>query len=145
MKIVIYYSSTCRTKSVWLSFSVELKIILNIARVQRALDPIDFNCMDQNTETVSLWRRKEYQINFGGNSDAHFFHLMNGSLISSWLDQQKSITLNEIALVSRSQTFRLTAEGLGTLAVLKGQGPSKRLYDWQVKKMLMFSFVPCHV
>ncbi len=38
-------------------------------------------------------RRKEYQMNFGGNSDAHFFHLMNWSLISSWLDQQKSITV----------------------------------------------------
>ncbi len=62
MKIVIYCSSTCRTKSVWLSFSVELKIILNIARVQRALDPIDFNFMDQNTETVSLCFSEERSI-----------------------------------------------------------------------------------
>ncbi len=32
-------------------------------------------------------------------------------------------------LVSRRQTFRLTAEGLGTLTTLDGQGPPKRPYD----------------
>ncbi len=48
-------------------------------------------------------------------------------------------------LVSRSQTFRLTAEGLGTLAALNGQGPPKRPYDWQVKQPITFRFVPRHV
>ncbi len=32
-------------------------------------------------------------------------------------------------LVSRSQAFRLTAEGPGTLAAFNGQGPPKRPYD----------------
>ncbi len=42
-------------------------------------------------------------------------------------------------------SFRLTAEGLETLATFIGQGPSKRPYDWHVKQPIMFRFVPRHV
>ncbi|ROL40787.1 hypothetical protein DPX16_9781 [Anabarilius grahami] len=34
------------------------------------------------------------------------------------------------ALVSHSQTFRLTAEGLDAIATFIGQGPPKRMFDW---------------
>ncbi len=49
-----------------------------------------------------------------------------------------------ILLVSRSQTFILKAEGLGTLAALNDQRPLKRPYDWQVKQLLRFRFVRRH-
>ncbi len=41
-------------------------------------------------------------------------------------------------MISSLQTFRLMAEGLGTLAALNGQDPPKRPYDWQVKQPITF-------
>ncbi len=31
------------------------------------------------------------------------------------------------------------------MAALNGQGPPKRPCDWQVKQLITFRFVPCHV
>ncbi len=42
-------------------------------------------------------------------------------------------------LVTRSQTFRLMAEGLGTLATLNGQESPRG--HWQVKQPIMFRCV----
>ncbi len=79
-----------------------------------------------------------------------FFLLYGGSQTYKWitatyLSNGPLTLLIEIVVVSRSQTFRLTAERLGTLAALNGQGPPKRPYDWQEKQPITFHFVPGHV
>ncbi len=48
-----------------------------------------------------------------------------------------------VILISCSHLI-LKAEGLGTLAALNDQRPLKRPYDWQVKQLLKFRFVPRH-
>ncbi len=48
----------------------------------------------------------------------------------------KQKTLHELnILVSRSQTFRLMAEDLGTLAALNGQSSSRTPYEQTLKKV----------
>ncbi len=48
-------------------------------------------------------------------------------------------------LVSHSQTFRLTAEGLKYMAALIGQGPPMRLFDRHVKQPITVRFIQRHV
>ncbi len=48
-------------------------------------------------------------------------------------------------LVSRSQTFRLTAEGLECLVGFIGQGPPMRPFDQHVKQPITVRFVQRHV
>ncbi|KAL0153616.1 hypothetical protein M9458_051096 [Cirrhinus mrigala] len=50
-----------------------------------------------------------------------------------------------IMLVSRSQTFRLTAEGLEFIAAFFGQGPPIRPFDRHVKQPITVHFVQRHV
>ncbi len=58
----------------------------------------------------------------------------NIQLKCSLVPKQK--TLHElIILVSRSQTFRLMAEDLGTLAALNGQSSSRTPYEQTLKKV----------
>ncbi len=49
------------------------------------------------------------------------------------------------SLVSHSQTFRLTAEGLESMAGFIGQGPPMRPFDRHVKKPITVRFVQRHV
>ncbi len=48
-------------------------------------------------------------------------------------------------IVSRSQTFRLTAEGLESMAAFIGQGPPMRPFDQHVKQPITVRFVQRHV
>ncbi len=48
-------------------------------------------------------------------------------------------------LVSRSQTFRLTAEGLESMVAFIGQGPPMRPFDRHVKQPITVCFVQHHV
>ncbi len=48
-------------------------------------------------------------------------------------------------LVSRSQTFRLTAEGLECIAAFIGQGPPMRPFERHVKQPITVRFVQRHV
>ncbi len=48
-------------------------------------------------------------------------------------------------LVSRSQIFRLTAEGLEYMAAFIGQGPPMRSFDRHVKQPITVRFVQRHV
>ncbi len=56
-----------------------------------------------------------------------------------------SVTSVTYSLVSRSQTFRLTAEGLEYMAAFIGQGPAMRPFDRYVKQPITVSFVQRHV
>ncbi len=66
------------------------------------------------------------------------------TILASFLTYKMSVD-GKAQIVSRSQTFRLIAEGLGTMATLNGQGPPRRPYDWQVKQPITFRFVPCQL
>ncbi len=48
-------------------------------------------------------------------------------------------------VVSHSQTFRLTAEGLECMAGFIGQGPPMRPFDRHVKQPIIVCFVQRHV
>ncbi len=48
-------------------------------------------------------------------------------------------------LVSRNQTFRLTAEGLECMIAFIGQGPPMRPFDRHVKQPITVRFVQRHV
>ncbi len=50
-----------------------------------------------------------------------------------------------ITVVSRSQIFRLTAEGLEYMAAFIGQGPPMRPFDQHVKQPIIVHFVQRHV
>ncbi len=48
-------------------------------------------------------------------------------------------------IASRSQTLRLTAEGLESMAAFIGQGPPMRLFDQHVKQPIAVCLIQCHV
>ncbi len=50
-----------------------------------------------------------------------------------------------VCVVSRSQTFRLTAEGLEYMAAFIGQVPPMRTFDRHVKQPITVCFVQRHV
>ncbi len=91
-------------------------------------------------------RCRTYKTHSPHWSTLHLIYTSGIISFEQWPDQMRDWVLSvSFALVSCSQTFRLTAEGLGTLAALNGQGPPKRPYDWQVKQPITFRFVPRHV
>jgi len=62
-----------------------------------------------------------------------------------YLDNFPRHTRTSTWLVSRSQTFRLTAEGLEFIAAFFGQGPPIRPLDRHVKQPITVRFVQRHV
>ncbi len=78
-------------------------------------------------------RCRTYKTHSPHWSTLHLIYTSGIISFEQWPDQMRDWVLSvSFALVSCSQTFRLAAEGLGTLAALNGQGPPKR--PWLTSK-----------
>ncbi len=60
-------------------------------------------------------------------------------------DELRQSSSSGWAIVSHNQTFRLTAEGLESMAAFIGQGLPMRPFDQHVKQPITVSFVQRHV